>query len=45
MLYLDEVETLVYFSFVKWNDESLVRPTLLQVGNMEGGVYVTEFLR
>ena len=43
-MFLDEVETLVYFNFVKWNDKSLIREALLQVIHMEGGVYVTEFL-
>ena len=37
--FLDEMEILVYFNFVRWNDESLVGQALLQVGHMEGVRY------
>ena len=36
--------TLFYLDFFEWDYKILVEQTLLQVGHVEGGMYVTEFL-
>ena len=42
---LREVEALVDLDLVEWNNKSLVGQTLFQVRDVEGRMYVTEFVR